>query len=33
MNPGQFHFVFLLSLFHSENRGCLSRGVQVVGVA
>jgi hypothetical protein len=26
-------FVFLLSLFHSENRVCLSRGVQVAGAA
>jgi hypothetical protein len=25
------YFVFLLSLFHSENHVCLSRGVQVVG--
>jgi hypothetical protein len=25
--------VFLLPLFHSENRVCLSRGVQVVGAA
>jgi hypothetical protein len=32
-NPGQFHFIFLLSLFHLENRICLSRGVQVVGAA
>jgi hypothetical protein len=32
-NPGQFHFVFLLSLFHLENRVCLSRGVQVAGAA
>jgi hypothetical protein len=32
-NPGQFYFVFLLSLFRSENRVCLSRGVQVVGAA
>jgi hypothetical protein len=24
-------FVFLLSLFHSENRVCLSRSVQVTG--
>jgi hypothetical protein len=31
-NPGQFHFVFL-SLFHLENRVCLSRGVLVAGVA
>jgi hypothetical protein len=28
-----FCFVFLLPLFRSENRVCLSRGVQVVGVA
>jgi hypothetical protein len=26
-------FVFILSLFHLENRVCLSRGVQVVGAA
>jgi hypothetical protein len=32
-NPGQFHFVFLLLLFRLENRVCLSRGVQVAGVA
>jgi hypothetical protein len=32
-SPGQFRFVFLLSLFHLENRVCLSRGVQVAGVA
>jgi hypothetical protein len=32
-NPGQFHFVFLLSLFHLENHICLSRCVQVVGAA
>jgi hypothetical protein len=32
-NPGQFHFVFLLSLFHFENRVCLSRGVHMVGAA
>jgi hypothetical protein len=32
-NPGQFCFVFLLPLVHSENRVCLSRGVQVIGVA
>jgi hypothetical protein len=32
-NPGQFYFVFLLSLFHSENRVCLSHGVQVAGAA
>jgi hypothetical protein len=30
-NLGQFYFVFLLSLFHLENRVCLSRGVQVAG--
>jgi hypothetical protein len=28
-----FCFVFLLSLFRSENRVCLSRGVQVAGAA
>jgi hypothetical protein len=33
LNPGRFRFVFLLSLFRSENRVCLSRGVQVVGAA
>jgi hypothetical protein len=33
LNPGQFHFVFLLSLSRSENRVCLSRGVEVAGVA
>jgi hypothetical protein len=32
-NPGQFHFVFLLSLFCLENHVCLSRGVQVAGAA
>jgi hypothetical protein len=32
-NLGQFHFVFLLSLFRLENRVCLSRGVLVAGVA
>jgi hypothetical protein len=32
-NPGQFYFVFLLPLFRSENRVCLSRGVQVAGAA
>jgi hypothetical protein len=32
LNPGQFHF-FLLSLFRSENRVCLSHGVQVAGAA
>jgi hypothetical protein len=31
-NSGQFHFVFLLSLFRSEYHVCLSRGVQVAGV-
>jgi hypothetical protein len=30
---GRFCFVFLLHLFHLENRVCLSRGVQVVGTA
>jgi hypothetical protein len=30
-NSGQFHFLFLLPLFRSENRVCLSRGVQVAG--
>jgi hypothetical protein len=30
---GTFCFVFLLSLFRSENRVCLSRGVQVAGAA
>jgi hypothetical protein len=33
LNPGRFCFVFLLSLFRSENRVCLSRGVQVAGAA
>jgi hypothetical protein len=28
-----FCFIFLLSLFHSENHVCLSRGVQVAGAA
>jgi hypothetical protein len=32
-NPGQFRFVFLLPLFHSENCLCLSHGVQVAGAA
>jgi hypothetical protein len=32
-SPGQFCFVFLLSLFHLENRVCLSHGVQVAGAA
>jgi hypothetical protein len=32
LNSGLFYFVFFLSLFHLENRVCLSRGVQVVGV-
>jgi hypothetical protein len=32
-NSGQFHFVFLLSLFRLENHVCLSRGVQVADVA
>jgi hypothetical protein len=30
---GTVYFVFLLPLFHSENRVCLSRGVQVAGAA
>jgi hypothetical protein len=33
LNPGQFCFVFLLPLFHSENRVWLSHGVQVAGAA
>jgi hypothetical protein len=33
LNPGQFHFIFLLSLFRLENRVCLSRDVQVAGAA
>jgi hypothetical protein len=33
LNPGQFFFVFLLLLFHLENRVCLSCGVQVAGAA
>jgi hypothetical protein len=33
LNSGQFRFVFLLSLFRSENRVCLSCGVQVAGAA
>jgi hypothetical protein len=33
LNPGYFHFVFLLSLFHLDNRVCLSCAVQVVGAA
>jgi hypothetical protein len=32
-NPWLFCFVFLLCLFHLENRVCLSRGVQVPGAA
>jgi hypothetical protein len=31
LNPGQFHFVFLLSLLRLENHVCLSHGVQVAG--
>jgi hypothetical protein len=27
------HFIFLFSLFHLENRVCLSRGMQVAGAA
>jgi hypothetical protein len=30
---GTFCFIFLLSLFHLENRVCLSHGMQVAGVA
>jgi hypothetical protein len=30
---GQFHFIFLLSLFRLENHVCLSHGVQVAGAA
>jgi hypothetical protein len=33
LNPGQFCFLFLLPLFHLENRVCLSHGVQVAGAA
>jgi hypothetical protein len=33
LNPRQFYFIFLLSLFRLENRVCLSRGVQVAGTA
>jgi hypothetical protein len=33
LNPGWFHFVFLLPLFHLENHICLSRGVQVAGAS
>jgi hypothetical protein len=33
LNPGWFYFVFLLPLFHLENRVCLSHGVQVAGAA
>jgi hypothetical protein len=33
LNPGQFDFIFLLSLFRLENRVYLSRGVQVAGAA
>jgi hypothetical protein len=33
LNSGRFRFVFLLPLFCSENRVCLSRGVQVAGAA
>jgi hypothetical protein len=33
LNSRQFHFVFLVSLFHLENRVCLSRGVQAAGAA
>jgi hypothetical protein len=27
LNTGQFRFIFLLPLFHLENRVCLSHGV------
>jgi hypothetical protein len=30
---GTFCFIFILSLFHSENHVCLSRGVHVAGAA
>jgi hypothetical protein len=33
LNAGRFVLFFFLSLFHSENYVCLSRGVQVVGAA
>jgi hypothetical protein len=33
LNPGQFHFVFHLSLFRLKNRICLSHGVHVAGAA
>jgi hypothetical protein len=33
LNPGQFCFVFLLPLFCSENRVCLSRDVQLAATA
>jgi hypothetical protein len=33
LNPGQFYFVFLLSLFHLDNHVCLSHGVQVARAA
>jgi hypothetical protein len=33
LNPGQFHFVFLLCLFHLENHVCLSHAVQMAGAA
>jgi hypothetical protein len=32
-SPGQFCFVFLLSLFRLESRVCLSRGAQVASAA
>jgi hypothetical protein len=32
-NPEWFYFVFLLPLFHLENRVCLSPSVQVTGAA
>jgi hypothetical protein len=33
LNPGYFHFIFLLSLFCLKNHICLSHGVQVAGAA
>jgi hypothetical protein len=33
LNPRQFHFIFLLSLFCLEIRICLSSGVKVTGAA
>jgi hypothetical protein len=31
LNPGRFHFIFLLPLFRLENHVYLSRAVQVAG--